>query len=199
MQASARLTATSCTQNRQYVPSPSPGYRLICSILLVPLHCNVMVISTCSNLAGSFRSLNKSSPGFLTSPPMAIEYLLTSLTVGIPPWLRTKWISFGVMCDLSRSDLFGSQFIGKSRTTSMFSLFSSLKIFQLSSWILFKFGPRARWYSFHRCPSKIGLVDGNGMSWNSGIGVKVCCLQRFERMLAGRLNGCGLKEGVGLT
>lgn len=67
----------------------------------------------------------------------------------------------------------------------MFSLFSSLKIFQLSSWILFKFGPRARWYSFHRCPSKIGLVDGNGMSWNSGIGVKVCCLPTIRADVSG--------------
>jgi hypothetical protein len=53
-------------------PSPSPGYNAICSTLRVPLHCNVTVISSCGNLLGSIKSLNKRSPGDLTSPPIWI-------------------------------------------------------------------------------------------------------------------------------
>jgi hypothetical protein len=63
---------TSFKAPRSNSPSPSPGYNAICSTLRVPLHCNVTVISSCGNLLGSIKSLNKRFPGDLTSPPIWI-------------------------------------------------------------------------------------------------------------------------------
>lgn len=82
-----------------------------------------------------------------------------------------KWCLFWVIFPSPKMYLERvSPLYGKSRTWSM-SCFSFCTISQLKSTIDLR--PSASWYSFQRCPTRMGFVLGNGPTWNSSHGERV--------------------------